>query len=423
MNQLLIKITLGISALAFGQTAAAQASKFPASEGFLLESADSAPSKTCLGHAADQKGALTLGVCTDLSTLSWKAGPAHGEYIRIVAENGLCLESSDGTKNAYLDTCREAKGQYWKITEVYGGAYFLTSLYRDSAGECLAITGQPNSAAKMEACKSSSPKIWRLEKPSVRSAVAAGNQVAATTTGKPSSGGAQTTQGGKGGKASTAPGQSKPAGKAISANQPSFLGQVLAAAVIQQLLAGAAGRQPANTLTLGDINKILALHNTARGRHHVGNVVWEPALAAIAQAEANSCGFRRTSVPGLGQNLAYWGLTNGLVPNESVAELVKGWYAESANYDYANLSTVNFYAGANDSVSNFTQMVWKDATQIGCGVSACGGTSIVGMNELLVCRYNVKANPDVGDTYLPVGLTLAAEPDVRFVYNDNVYSP
>lgn len=437
MNPSLFKMAFGVSVVALAQTTYAQTATFPQTGSFQLASVDGTTVNTCLGRASNTQGSLSSGSCADLDSMAWKAGATYGEYVQLVAENGLCLESGDGTDISYLDACKEVQGQYWKLREVYTGVYFLTSLYRDSAGECLTTAAQFIGAAGMADCNGADPKIWRFQDPSGRTASAAAAQSAgsqsqgvagstlaanAALAAQPtSSAGANSGAAGGGTKAASQT-QSKPAAQAT--NSQNIVGQILAAAVLQQLLAGLQGRQPANALTGNDINQILALHNGARARHHVPNLFWDAGLAADAQAQANSCDFRKQNTPGIGENLAYWGVTNGLVPQQSVAELVNGWYAESASYDYFGLSTVNFHPGGPDNVSNFTQMVWGDTATIGCGVSACYGRSLVGMNELLVCRYDIKGNPDLGDAYPPGrGTALASLVDVQKVYDSNVQLP
>jgi hypothetical protein len=52
------------------------------------------------------------------------------------------------------------------------------------------------------------------------------------------------------------------------------------------------------------------------------------------------------------------------------------WYDEEPLYDYAS---ANYVSGAG----HFTQMVWKSATKIGCGIAQCSG-----MPNYVTCRYD-----------------------------------
>jgi uncharacterized protein YkwD len=134
-----------------------------------------------------------------------------------------------------------------------------------------------------------------------------------------------------------------------------------------------------STATLG----ATAEHNRWRVRVGVPLVRWNTEIAASAQAFADSCpaghssNESRRNIAGfaeLGENLAGG---RGM----SIVQAIGNWVAERARYDFGTaISETNF-----GSFGHYTQIVWKQTTEIGCGVSACGTYNIV-------CRYGEAGN-------------------------------
>jgi pathogenesis-related protein 1 len=125
----------------------------------------------------------------------------------------------------------------------------------------------------------------------------------------------------------------------------------------------------------GTMDEVLAAHNQLRDRHCVGPLVWSPEIAQIASNWANRCEWRHSNSD-LGENL--W---QGTVGGWSPAEQVQDWYNEINNYDFSRGESAN-----GGVVGHFTQVVWRETTQIGCGVAICGG------DEMLVCNYAPRGN-------------------------------
>src|SRR5918997_3874783 len=134
-------------------------------------------------------------------------------------------------------------------------------------------------------------------------------------------------------------------------------------------------------------NSILAVHNSERAAVGVPPLVWSDSLAAGAQAWAEHLVATRTFAHAsdadkgcpCGENIAafewFWGPTS---PNGGGTYY---WVAEKTRYhgeplDHTNVQTFGHY----------TQMVWRDEQEVGCGVAYNGGESI------LVCRYNLPGN-------------------------------
>ena len=117
-------------------------------------------------------------------------------------------------------------------------------------------------------------------------------------------------------------------------------------------------------------------------RSPLPSVRWSPELAAHAQAWAERCEFEHSRGE-FGENLA--ARTGAATPDEVVA----GWAAEAEDFDYArNRCTPGKVCG------HYTQIVWRDSTQIGCGVAQCGGGGPFGGRAWTswVCNYSPAGN-------------------------------
>jgi len=133
-----------------------------------------------------------------------------------------------------------------------------------------------------------------------------------------------------------------------------------------------------------DFTEMLSDHNGFRAQQCAGPLAWSGSLAQAAQAYANSCpsngngGFKHDPNRGqVGENL-FWG------PGTNARQAVKWWFDEIRDYDFNN----PVWSAA---VGHFTQVVWKDSRELGCGVANCSGTL------LWVCRYSPPGNWNVNN--------------------------
>ncbi len=135
---------------------------------------------------------------------------------------------------------------------------------------------------------------------------------------------------------------------------------------------------------------ITALHNQVRATVDVPPLTWDPDLAAIAQAWADSCtdndapiGLidhnpnRSDTYPGyVGENV--YGSSGTATPDGAVS----AWAAEAADYDY-DTNTCSAVCG------HYTQLVWATTEKLGCGISNCSGLTY---GNSIVCDYSPGGN-------------------------------
>ncbi|MEJ6486808.1 CAP domain-containing protein [Nostoc punctiforme UO1] len=142
--------------------------------------------------------------------------------------------------------------------------------------------------------------------------------------------------------------------------------------------------EPATKPPMGvnsQIEAILAAHNKYRAEVGVPPLRWSDNLAASAQQWANhlaQTGIFQHSQSG--ENLA-----QGSAGAFSVTQLVDMWGNEKNHFHKGNFPDIS-NTGEWKDVGHYTQVVWKNTTEVGCSLAR--GNS----NDVLVCHYNPVGN-------------------------------
>ena len=144
--------------------------------------------------------------------------------------------------------------------------------------------------------------------------------------------------------------------------------------------------------------EMLAAHNAERAQHGYPALRWNETLARNAQAYANE--LARTGNLGhssrAGRGAERENLSKGL-PNWSVRQHANAWVKEKRHFKagtFPNVSSTGNWA----DVGHYSQMIWPETTDVGCGVARGRGFS------WLVCRYTPGGNKDGK----PVGKAIPA---------------
>ncbi len=125
--------------------------------------------------------------------------------------------------------------------------------------------------------------------------------------------------------------------------------------------------------------EILDAHNRWRSQVNVPPLRWSKELADAAQTWANNLSARGViehnggRPSGAGENIA--------AASGSVANMVDMWGNEGKDYN----RTTNSCSGS--SCGHYTQVVWKNTTNLGCGVAPIRRYGMV-----LVCNYDPPGN-------------------------------
>lgn len=114
----------------------------------------------------------------------------------------------------------------------------------------------------------------------------------------------------------------------------------------------------------------------------LSNVVWSETVAASAQAWADhlavalGCDLEHEDQDVYGENLA---MGTSLTP----AQAVNLWASEKSRYTWSpTYSMADFNAGSG----HYTQLVWRQSTQIGCGRAICAQAVVIS------CRFSPPGN-------------------------------
>lgn len=128
------------------------------------------------------------------------------------------------------------------------------------------------------------------------------------------------------------------------------------------------------------IQQMLDAHNQWRKRYNVPALTWSPQLASYAQEWANRLirenKFEHRQNSPYGENLA-WASGRLLSPQQ----VVDMWGSEVKDYTYATNS-----CKPGKMCGHYTQIVWRNTKQVGCGMARSNG------KEIWVCNYDPPGN-------------------------------
>ena len=131
---------------------------------------------------------------------------------------------------------------------------------------------------------------------------------------------------------------------------------------------------------------LLDRHNFYRSQVGVPALKWSDRLASNAQGWANNLAARggktlqHSSGSGEGENL--WMGSAGYFSQQT---MVDGWGGEKKYYKPGVFPDVSTTGNWSD-VGHYTQLVWRNTTEVGCAIATAGG------NDILVCRYSPPGN-------------------------------
>ena len=124
--------------------------------------------------------------------------------------------------------------------------------------------------------------------------------------------------------------------------------------------------------------EMVSAHNEIRAQAGVPPLVWSERLEAVAEDWAKTLLSRRefSHRPNgkLGENL--FAITGA---RSSTTEVIRAWADEARNYDYRSNR-------CSDVCGHYTQIVWRDTKQVGCGVARDN------RREIWVCNYDPPGN-------------------------------
>jgi len=132
--------------------------------------------------------------------------------------------------------------------------------------------------------------------------------------------------------------------------------------------------------------RILSAHNAERSVLTISPLTWSDALAAdaavCAKHLADTGAWAHADAKtrkGEGENL--W---EGTAGGYSLEEMVGAWTSEKRYFHYGPFP----YDGRSDGqpVGHYTQMIWRQTTEVGCALVTGGG------KDILVCRYSPMGN-------------------------------
>ena len=151
-------------------------------------------------------------------------------------------------------------------------------------------------------------------------------------------------------------------------------------------------------LSTSQINTFINAHDTYRANvnppaaNPIQQLVWSPDLATEASNWASQCAFAHSGTPGVGENIYVTSARTPNVTNFDPNSAISSWGAEKQYYNYNTNS-----CEGNNVCGHYTQMVWANSKNLGCGVQDCPNLKNVPPSwpnggTLVVCQYTPQGN-------------------------------
>jgi len=144
-----------------------------------------------------------------------------------------------------------------------------------------------------------------------------------------------------------------------------------------------------------DLAGTLEAHNAERRKNNIPELVWDPALAQVAQTWASKCVDAKAPMglidhnTGLPNNVGYAGGSvgeniYGSTANATGVAATNSWIAEKADYNYANNTCAQ-----GKVCGHYTQVVWRNTKKVGCVLYDCAALKF---RKTVVCNYSPAGN-------------------------------
>ncbi|KAI0172816.1 PR-1-like protein [Hypoxylon sp. FL1284] len=149
------------------------------------------------------------------------------------------------------------------------------------------------------------------------------------------------------------------------------------------------------------VSLALSRHNLHRSNHSAPSVTWSDKLAGYAGITAATCVFKHDMDEGdknYGQNLASWGESSGAKEMGEAGAIKMAitdfWYnGEFQKYAPSYYDSAGPDMSTFESWGHFSEMLWKDVTEIGCVSQFCPAGTMYDMDSwFTVCNYGPQGN-------------------------------
>lgn len=125
-------------------------------------------------------------------------------------------------------------------------------------------------------------------------------------------------------------------------------------------------------------NACLNSTNVIRSEHGASSLAWNTTLSTYAQTWSSQCQFRPSLGP-FGENI--------VAGEADVTSSINEWIEPGLQISFDNMTI----ADLDPEILQFTQLVWKNSTQLGCGRTDCAGQNGVS-GWLVVCEFSPRGN-------------------------------